>query len=201
MAREEDTNNYISSLMAGGDEKDEKAAKDRNIRMQLEREAESRDRIIVRFKNIDIEDFTHSYRGISQTFRKGASLLMRLPEADHLATHLARKMLSREKKAKISPNDARGVALWTDREIDELKSKIITTEHVEDGGRELSQEELHKRDIENLNRKTVKKEKKESGPVKRKDIIAELEKRGVKVDTAKGNDELIQQLMELESQG
>lgn len=167
-------------------------------RNDAEKAAELRERQIVTFKNIDRERFTHSFRGVSISIDAGVSQAMRLPEADHLATHLARKILSRENKAKIKSDD-RTANLFTDESVNRLKQQIITTLAVEDKPENKTPEERRNEDIQNLEKKYLP-DKKPTDTTK-KEIIEELEKRGVKVDPSKSKEELLTQLMEAEASG
>mgnify|MGYP001591360856 CR=1 FL=1 len=162
---------------------------------QMEKNAEEMERKIVRFTNIDKESFTHSFRGISTTVAVGASQVMRLPEADHLATHLARKILSREKKLRKDLSD-KGVQLWTEKEVYGLKERILSEMAVENQER-ITAEEFHKQDTQELQEKYAPKEIN----ITKKDVIKELEKRGQEVDVSNSKEELLTQLMELEAQG
>lgn len=168
---------------------------------EMERAAEEIERKIVRFRNIDEESFTHSFRGISQTIAAGASLVLRLPEADHLATHLARKILSRRKKASMGTGDPRGVQLWTEAEVNELKSQILSEMETQPSEAGLSAQERHDRDVAELNKKKPEPKNKGEKPVTKKEVIKELESRGATVDEKKSLEELLQQLMDLEAGG
>jgi len=190
-----------------------KKIEEKRITTEIERAAEMRMRTIVRFTNIDKESFTHSFNGISMTVGSGESIPLRLPEAEHLALHLARKILSRNVK-KVTPSTT-GVTLWNDNTVAELQAKMLTT--LGNEGREnISPEEAHKRDLERLKKdfdtepqgvstsnvtENVIEDKKETINVTKKMIIDDLEKRGVKVDVSKTKEELLNQLMELEQQG
>ena len=170
------------------------------LRARLWKNAEELERQIVRFTNIDKESFTHSFRGISITIQAGESYVGRLPECDHLATHLARKILSREKKKNISHDKT--VVLWNDKEVYELKTKILSSVGTETQTR-YSAEEARERDLKAL-RETYEPPKVETPAeiqVTKKDIIKDLESRGLKVDTNKSKEELLQQLLEAEAQG
>jgi hypothetical protein len=92
--------------------------------LEMQRKADEMDRIIVSFTNIDSETFTHAFKGITNSVMPGASVPMRLTEADHLATHLARKIISRKKKDTLP--DEKITLLWTDEEVAEIKKKIIS---------------------------------------------------------------------------
>ena len=169
---------------------------------EMERKAEELERKIVRFTNIDHESFTHSYRGVSITVGAGENYPMRLPEADHLATHLARKILAREKK-KVTPKD-RGVNLWNIQEVDELKGKILSPLGEEASPATMSPEQARKFDQDKLQKEFGPKptSKKVSAPkVTRKQLIEDLESRGLKVDPASTNEQLQEQILQAEADG
>ena len=161
-----------------------------------EQQAEEAERRIVRFTNIDKESFTHAYRGVSITVQAGESYVGRFPEANHLATHLARKMLSREAKSKVSKNEP--VKLWTPEQIEELKGRILTPMGNENPPAPPTLEEKRKEDIEKIKKEFPPEP---TIPVTKKDVIAELKKRGVEADVKKTLKELLQDLMDLEAQG
>ncbi|MFH0960809.1 MAG: hypothetical protein V1897_19160 [Pseudomonadota bacterium] len=161
-----------------------------------EQQAEEAERKIVRFTNIDKESFTHSYRGVSITVQAGENYIGRFPECDHLATHLARKMISREAKYKSSKNDP--VKLWTPEQVDELKGKILIPMGSETPSALPTPEEKRKEDLAKI-KKDFPLEP--APPVTKKDVIAELKNRGVEADVKKTLKELLQDLMDIESQG
>lgn len=163
-----------------------------------EKAAELRERQIVTFKNIDKERFTHSFRGVSVSIDAGIEQPMRLPEADHLAIHLARKILSRERKAKLNSDDRKAM-LFTEEEVNELKQQILTQVATEERPDKLTPQQVREEDHEHLREKYTP-EKKPSDTTK-KEIIDELEKRGIKVDPSKSKEELLTQLMEAEASG
>ena len=169
---------------------------------EMERKAEELERKIVRFTNIDHESFTHSYRGVSIKVDAGKNYVGRLPEVDHLATHLARKILAREKK-KNTPKD-RGVNLWNTQEVDELKAKIISPVGEELSPDVISPEAARKLDQERLAKEFDKPEPKPRTPapkVTRKQLIEDLESRGLKVDPASTNEQLQEQVLQAEADG
>ena len=149
--------------------------------------AQKADRRIVKFTNIDNESFTHSYHGLSITVKKGSGFTGRFPEADHLATHLARKIIARQRKGKTQG------ALWKQGEIDALKLKMIADIGNEDSPEVITPQEERTADL--------KKIKKDFEPVEvtKREVIADLKKRGAKVDITKTKDALLAQLMELEA--
>ena len=163
---------------------------------QMEMEAEKRERQIVKFKNIDKERFTHSFRGVSISVDAGIEQIMRLPEADHLATHLARKILSRKRKSNLDAMDRKAI-LYTQEEVNELKQTIITHISEEQPPEQLNPSQKRVEDVKELNQKFG--DKIETPEPTKKDIIKELESRGIKVDPSKSKEELLAQLMEAEA--
>lgn len=161
-----------------------------------ERQAENEERRILRFTNIDKESFTHSYKGVSITVKVGESYMGRAPECRHLAKHLARKMLSREAKSKVAKD--KPIKLWTPEEINKLKGEILTPLGNEDPPSAPTPEQKRKEDLKDIEKKFPPKPE---APVTKKDVIAELKKRGVEPDVKKTLKELLDQLMELEAQG
>ena len=161
-----------------------------------QKQAEELERRIVRFTNIDKESFTHSYRGVSITVQAGESYIGRFPECDHLALHLARKMLSREAKSKVSKNEP--VKLWTPEQIIELKGKILTPMGNETPSAPPTPEEKRKEDLAKIEKEFPKEP---TQPVTKKDVIEELKKRGIEADVNKSLKELLQDLMDLEAAG
>jgi len=145
---------------------------------------------IVKFTNIDTESFTHSYGGISMTARPGMSIIGTWHLCDHLATHLARKVLAREKKKTIKPNEKH--VLYTEAQVEEFKKKALSDVN-----------ETENQD--NVN--TVKvmeakpKEVNVPAPVKvtRQEIIKDLKERGLKFDIHKTNAELLQMIVDSEA--
>ncbi len=174
---------------------------------ELEQRAEELERKIVRFKNIDNERFTHSFRGITISVDAGEEYICRFPEGDHLATHLARKIISREKKA-ITPHN-KGINLFDNRNVAEMKTKIITPLATEGGKESVSAEEARQRDLKGLSEVYAPKPVtfppvvpiKPAKEVNKKDIIADIKSRGVEPDITKSKEELLEQLMDLEAQG
>lgn len=165
--------------------------------MSLEEKiAEENERRIVRFKNIDNESFTHSFRGVSITVQAGEEYTGRFPECDHLATHLARKILSREAKKNVAKDKV--IKLWTPEQIVEMKKEILTPIGTQEPKVAVTPEEKRNEDIKKIEKDFSPKPVPQ---VTKKQVIAELEKRGVKPDVKKTLEELLKELMELEAQG
>lgn len=164
----------------------------------VEQIAEENERRVAQFTNIDKEDFTHAFRGIKITVRAGQSYIGRFPEVDHLAIHLARKVIAREKKAKGADKDYKGTFLYTPEEIEELKGKIIQEKGTE-VRKILTPEEERKRDLERLQEKYEPRPK--VPEVTKADVIKSLKERGITPDITKSKEELLKQLMEAEATG
>ena len=161
-----------------------------------EQVAEENERLVVRFTNIDHEAFTHSFRGISITVQAGQSYTCRFSEGDHLALHLARKIISRKRKAEMTPEQRQaGKRLYNEQEIQIMKDRILT-KLGEEAPKPLTPEEIRAKDIERLDREFPAKKPEE---VTKADVIADLRKRGVEPDVKKTKEELLKQLMELEA--
>lgn len=146
---------------------------------------------IIKFTNIDVESFTHSYGGVSFTARSGMSIIGTWHLCDHLATHLARKILAREKKKTIKPNEKH--VLYTDEQVELFKKKILS-----DINETENQDNVN---TEKVMAEIKPKEVKSPEPVKvtRQDIIRDLKARGLKFDIHKTNAELLQMIVDSEA--
>lgn len=162
----------------------------------VEKIAEENERKIVKFINIDKESFTHSFRGISIKVGAGNEYIGRFPECDHLATHLARKILSRAKKAIKKDEGSKGASLYTEEEVNELKEQIIKpmgSESTHDN----TPEEARKEDLKRIEKKYNKSSNQVE--VKKEDVIKDLKERGIEPDVNKSKEELLNQLIEDEA--
>jgi hypothetical protein len=158
---------------------------------------------IVRITNISNFDFTGElgarYGGRDFFVPAGGSLLTPFTVGDHLATHLARQILIKQSPIRDSKEtDGRGSdrALWDDQIIDEIKKKIITDVYEEERKPILSDSDRLAAKVEELNRVTAPdaggnadasgiqpSETVDATSYKDKsEIIAELNKRGIKFD-------------------
>lgn len=158
---------------------------------QAEKEFQELNQKIVKFTNIDFESFTHSYGGISMTARPGMSIIGTWHLCDHLATHLARKILAREKKKTIKPNEKN--TLYTAEQVNVFKKKLITEINAGENQDNVNTERVMA-DIK-------PKEVSIPAPVKvtRQDIIRDLKARGLKFDIHKTNAELLQMIVDSEA--
>ena len=165
-----------------------------------EKEAMVRERTIAKMTNIDNEDFTHSYCGVSVTIQAGREMVGRLPEIEHLAKHLARKILSREAKKRLDKKDAQG-KLWTPEQVEELQNKMIAMIGSENPPEQMSEKALREADRKKITEGFASPEPPKPIGVTKKEVIDELKKRGAEVDISQTKEELLKQLMDLESQG
>src|SRR3990167_742361 len=165
---------------------------------EMERQAEERDRKIVRFTNISDKSFTHAFRGVKITVDAGESYTGRFSECEHLAVHLARRIISEAKK-KITPRD-KGINLFNQKEINEMVVKILTPVGEMPAPAHLSPEEARKQDLNQIGQQFEpeldSKPKAAVKDITKKDVIKELQKRGQDVDVNKSKEELLSQLME-----
>lgn len=178
--------------------------------LHAERVAEELERRIVRFKNIDGEKFTHSFRGISISVDAGAEYVGRFPECDHLATHLARKILSRNKKKDLPKT--KSAQLWSKKEVEDLKRDILT-ELGEQSTQSMTPEQARQADSARLEKEFAPSPPKPvpapapiappaaAAKVTKKQVIDDLKSRGIEPDITKSKEELLEQLTELEMQG
>lgn len=166
---------------------------------EIEREAEEKERTIVQFENVDIEDFTHSFRGVTITIRKGAREPMRLPEAMHMAKHLAKKILSREAKQR-TPDRMKETTKYTPEQLLEKMNSILRVVGVQETGPALTPAQQRERDQQEL-KKEFSQETPPAPEVSKADIIKDLKSRGLKVDVTKTKEELLNELIAAESQG
>ena len=165
---------------------------------------------VVIFTNIDDQDFEHAYNG--QPFRvpAGESQHMPFDLANHLATHLARKILLKGDTGKniFDPTDksgGSGIKIFGETEERKLKDKILGNTYQVERPREESEVERLQREVSELN-KFVKDnvpglKAVESTPIvgdnsyeTKADVIAKLNSLGIKFDARQNKDKLIEHL-------
>lgn len=151
---------------------------------------------IVTFTNITDEPFTHNYQGVPFTVEARESKSFPYDLGRHLAKHLARKILfaSKEDKRKLlgyNDQDIRNdVALFTTREEGDLIQLILGEVSSAPVAPELSEAERIKQRVEDLNAN-----KPEDAPERtKKDVIEEMEAKGLNVDKRKSLDTLLEEL-------
>jgi len=103
---------------------------------------------VMKFTNISSKDFTHSYHGQPISVRAGESLLLPAEVADHLATHLARRILfDKADTASLAKDEP----LWSDTVISKVKGQILTEAYVKEPVRAPTEQERIAQEIKALN--------------------------------------------------
>lgn len=133
---------------------------------------------IARFTNITDESFTHNYHG--QPFTVGAHEVMMFPYdlARHLAKHLARKIMVGGASSDRLKNDR---ALFGEEEENRLISTIVDGETRADVTPELSEVEILRKRITELNAKKPEGAPEAEGRTKA-DVMEEMVKLNLPVD-------------------
>ena len=158
---------------------------------------------VVTIKNIDNEDFTHSYDGIPYTIQAGEVLPFPYPVAMLLARHLAMRLVRKEAKKKAdfkSNTDKKSVNLYTGKALEVFLEEIVIK-------REDKPLPVRKSEGEELAAKTKElhknfpKEAANTTPVGKKELIEELKKRGISHDPRSSKEELSQLLVKAEMAG
>jgi len=171
---------------------------------------------VVIFTNIDDQDFEHAYNG--QPFRvpAGESQHMPFDLADHLATHLARKILLRGDGGKniYDPTDksgGSGIKIFGPEEEGKLKEKILGNTYQVERPKTESEVERLQREVKELNqfvkdnvpglKKADPAEQLVGSPATsgdvyetKADVIAKLNSLGIKFDARQNKDKLIEHL-------
>lgn len=164
--------------------------------------------VIVRFTNKTDFDFTPAmgamYGGQPFTVPAGKSMLAQKPVALHLAKHLARQTFIR--KAPIRDEretDGKGTdrALWTEDDINRIKMLFISDEYSEEKAAPKSEAEIIAAKVAELNKgfqtetpATPSTSEAPKAYADKQEVIAELEKRGIKHDKRSSKDKLEQLL-------
>lgn len=184
---------------------------------EAEIKAQANSARIVRVTNPFDFDYTHAWGGIPYTLPMGKPLLFPFPIADHLATHLARQALIRKAPMRdASETDGKGTdrPLWSEETIAKLKSEIMSEEYREEPEAVLSESDILRKKIEELNQaftdfKEGFGEKTDSSvagttvdPIisdastyaDKAEVIAELTKRDIKFD-ARANKAKLEELL------
>lgn len=107
------------------------------------------------FTNITNQDFTHSWGGQPFFIKAGETAMFPYDLANHLAKHLARKILLANDKGLTQydakdPTGGTGRAIWGEEEEKVLAAKILGESFQHDVPREKSEIELLKEQVANL---------------------------------------------------
>jgi hypothetical protein len=155
---------------------------------------------IVRITNITSFDFTPEmgamYDGRQFPLRAGETKLFPLTVGEHLATHLARQILIQKAPVRdAKETDGRGTdrPLWDDGAIAGLKAQIMTEVYEEARTPVQTPADAVVKKVEDLNKVA---EGTDTPPVSatgykdKAEVIAELNKRGIKFDARKSKADL-----------
>ena len=136
------------------------------------------------------------YGGVPCPLSAGESKLLPYDVGDHIATHLARHILL----AKDSPQagtkaDNSASRFMTKEKVEELKAQIISDSYEEEAPVAKTEDELRAEKIAKLNKetdsKTASKDYKDKG-----EVMAELDKRGIKYNARLVKAKLVELLNE-----
>jgi len=110
---------------------------------------------VIAFTNITDEDFTHPYGGQPFFVKARETVMFPWSLANHLATHLARKVLLKTDKSskQYDPKDETGGVgkpIWDDQAENELKSKILGASYQQEVATPKSEIELLKEQVDQV---------------------------------------------------
>lgn len=151
---------------------------------------------VVTFTNITEKEFSHSYNGQAYFVAAGETRIFPFALADHLAKHLARKILLSQDKAVSVKDEATGglgAPIWSEEAVVELKKEILGEVETRQADRVKSDDELLAEKVAELNQVSEVTADPSSYKSK-KDVIAALESKGTPVDVRKTKEELLAQL-------
>lgn len=148
--------------------------------------------LVIWFKNIDSEDFTHTFDGVPWSIRAGEKMAFPASHARLFAKHLSQKIIMKRKKA-----TAAGKLedfLWKKEDMDALKAQILG-DSVNLLPDQKSPQDVYKEKIVEINQTLGEKvAEPESEELTKADIIAKLKERGDKVDVGRSKADLLEQL-------
>lgn len=147
--------------------------------------------LVVKFTNIDSEDFTHSYDGYPWTIKAGESQFFPVGHARLFAKHLAQKMIMKRKKASAE-GKMDGTILFKEHDMDDLKNKILSESH-ELPQEQKSPQEVYRERVKEINETLLPQITVEDAQMTKAQLIVALKERGEKVDVKKSKDELFEQ--------
>jgi len=147
---------------------------------------------VVTFTNITTEDFSHPFNGQAYFVAKGETKIFPFVLADHLATHLARKILLAKDKIVAVKDDQTGglgAPIWSDEAVEELKRQILGEVETRMPDVVKSQDEILREKVEELNQESGEPVDPEEYKSK-KEVIDALTAKGIAVDVRKTKSEL-----------
>lgn len=157
-------------------------------------ESQARDKgTVIKFKNIDNEDFTHTYDGYPWTVKAGETMYFPAGHARLFAKHLAQKILMKVKKSSAEGR-MDGAVLFKEEDMNSLKGKILV-ESMDLPSSEKTPQEVHRERVMEINQSLKANEiTQESSEMSKAQVIAKLQERGDKVIPTKSKAELLEQL-------
>lgn len=150
--------------------------------------------------NISNFDFTPElgamFGGRPFFIKKGESLIAPEPVAYRLAVNLAKAiLLSKMPEAEYGKGDDRSsLGVFSSEEVDKLVDQIMQEKYKEEKPAQLSEAELMKRRVEELNSSPLVETKREGVYADKAEVIEELQKRGIKHD-ARGSKASLEKLL------
>lgn len=160
---------------------------------------------VVILENPTDKDFTHSYDGIPWTINAGERIAIQYPIAMLLARHLAMRTLRDDKfNRKIigKGHMEKEINVFEEANIVALINKMVVKTVTREAEVELSEAEKMKLKAKALQEEfkdeLKKKDPEEPEPMDKKEVIAELTKRGVKFDARATKEKLFELLIDSE---
>lgn len=164
---------------------------------------------VVKFTNIDKEDFQFAFGGQPFLVKAGESVFFPYDLAEHGAKHLANKILLRGDKALsiYDPSDksgGMGINLITEDAHQAITSKVMAEEITVEESKPKTEMELLLERVKQLEKLAVSDEKESEEKVSvstsayqdKAEVIAELNKRGIKYDARTSKENLEKLLTE-----
>lgn len=159
---------------------------------------------VVNVTNVTDRDFTHKFNGAPFTVRAGETLTFPWDVGEHLARHLARKILIAGDKGATAydPKDptamnGHGSVLWNEDTEKAMMAKILGDSWTVAQKEKKSEIELLKEQIAEMNewRKTVQPDAaKGAEPKGRKELIEELKKAGGNFEPSDTNAQITEKI-------
>jgi hypothetical protein len=160
---------------------------------------------VVKFTNVTDSDFTHAYGGQPFFVKAGETVMLPYDLADHLATHLARRIFIEKdaSPAGFDPKDSTsgmGRPLWDDRAETDMKAKILGEVFEEAAPVKKSELDLLKEQVAALNQRFADGPVSENGSTykDKAEVIAALQEKGIAFDARAKKADLEQLLSEPE---
>lgn len=152
-------------------------------------------RAVIKFTNIDAENFLHTYNGDPWLIGAGETQFFPVNQAKLFAKHLAMKLINKTKKL-TAEGKADGTNLYKPENMQSLIERILGEKFDVPTLVEKSPTEVYREKVDEVNKILADKIEPQSVEMTKVDIISELKKKGEKVDVRKSKEELLAQLNE-----